>query len=161
MFGAIVGDIIGSPWEFKRIKTKAFALFSEVNGITDDTILTCAIADVAVNERDPAESMRDWARRVKNGRHVSGYGKKFINWVAAPTVQPPYGSFGNGGAMRVSPVALLGSHLDWLLDTADRVTAVTHNHPEGMKGARATAHAIFLARQGQPAGAIQQEIGAT
>lgn len=155
MLGTIIGDIIGSVWEFHRIKTKHFPLFGEKNGITDDSILTVAVADALLHDRDPAEALRDWARKVKPGRHVAGYGKRFINWVAAPTVQPPYGSFGNGGAMRVSPAAFLSNSLEDCLDKARRVTEVTHNHPEGMKGALATAHAIWLARQGESAAAIR------
>ncbi|HNI07689.1 MAG TPA: ADP-ribosylglycohydrolase family protein [Thiobacillaceae bacterium] len=155
MLGAIIGDIIGSVWEFHRIKTKRFPLFGEKNGITDDSILTVAVADALLHDRDPAEALRDWARKVKPGRHVAGYGKRFINWAAAPTVQPPYGSFGNGGAMRVSPAAFLATSLEDCLDKARRVTEVTHNHPEGMKGALATAHAIWLARQGESAAAIR------
>jgi len=114
MFGAMIGDIVGSRWEFRRIKTKAFPLFSELNVITDDSILTVAVADALMNDLDPAVAMRDWARRVKKGQ----YGKRFIRWVAAPTVQPAYGSFGNGGAMRVSPAALLADSLDAALKMA-------------------------------------------
>jgi ADP-ribosylglycohydrolase len=158
MLGAIIGDIVGSPWEFRRIKTKDFPLFGDRNGITDDTILTIAVADALMNARDPAESLRDWARRVKPGKHVAGYGKKFINWVAAPTVQPPYGSLGNGGAMRVSPAAFLARKLDDCLDMARQVTEITHNHPEGLRGALAMAHAIFLALDGQNAPAIRTAI---
>ncbi len=161
MLGAIIGDIVGSRWEFHRLKTKEFPLFSERNGITDDSILTVAVADALTNDRDPAESLRDWARRVKPGEHVAGYGSKFIDWVSAPTVQPPYGSFGNGGAMRVSPAAFLAGTLEECLDMAHRVTAITHNHPEGMKGALATAHAIFLAMQGEAVNAIRATIAAT
>ena len=160
MLGAIIGDIVGSPWEFQRIKTKDFPLFGEPNGITDDSILTVAVADALLNQRDPAESLRDWARRVKPGRHVGGYGKRFIAWVAAPNVQPPYGSFGNGGAMRVSPAGFLASSLAECLAMAQRVTEITHNHPEGMKGALATAHAILIARQGGSVGCIRAAIAA-
>lgn len=161
MIGVIIGDIVGSRWEFRRIKTKEFPLFSDRNGITDDSILTVAVADALMNGRDPAESLRDWARRVKTGKHVAGYGKKFINWVAAPTVQPPYGSFGNGGAMRVSPAAFLAKTLDECLDMALRVTEITHNHPEGIKGALATAHAIFLSLHGETVQSIRIAIAQT
>ena len=161
MIGVIIGDIVGSRWEFRRIKTKEFPLFSDHNGITDDSILTVAVADALMNGRDPAESLRDWARRVKTGKHVAGYGKKFINWVAAPTVQPPYGSFGNGGAMRVSPAAFLAKTLDECLDMALRVTEITHNHPEGIKGALATAHAIFLSLHGETVQTIRTAIAQT
>jgi ADP-ribosyl-[dinitrogen reductase] hydrolase len=156
MFGAMIGDIVGSRWEFRRIKTKAFPLFSEMNVITDDSILTVAVADALMNDLDPAVAMRDWARRVKKGQ----YGKRFIRWVAAPTVQPAYGSFGNGGAMRVSPAALLADSLDAALKMARAVTVVTHDHPEGLKGALATTHAIFLARQRRPPDFIRAEIAA-
>lgn len=158
MYGAVIGDIVGSRWEFHRIKTKAFPLFSERNGITDDSILTVAVADALLNGTDPAESLRTWARRVKPGRHVAGYGKKFIYWVSAPTVQPPYGSFGNGGAMRVSPAAWLASSLGEAMHKANLVTVITHNHPEGLKGALSTAHAIFAARQGVHAQEIRRII---
>jgi ADP-ribosyl-[dinitrogen reductase] hydrolase len=160
MFGAMIGDIVGSRWEFRRIKTKAFPLFSELNAITDDSILTVAVADALLNDLDPAVAMRDWARRVKPGRDVGGYGMRFIRWVAAPTVQPAYGSFGNGGAMRVSPAALLADSLDAALKMARAVTVVTHDHPEGLKGALATTHAIFLARQRRTPDFIRAEIAA-
>ena len=161
MFGAIIGDIIGSRWEFKRIKTKEFPLFSNFNQITDDSILTVAVADALLHDRDPAEALRDWARRVATGRHVGGFGGRFMRWVANPELQPPYNSYGNGAAMRVSPAALLATTLDEALALSDQVTAVTHNHPEGMKGARATVHAIWLARQGQDQVAIRSTIATT
>ncbi|MCC6765066.1 MAG: ADP-ribosylglycohydrolase family protein [Deltaproteobacteria bacterium] len=149
MLGAIIGDVVGSIWEFRRIKTKRSPLFSERNGITDDGVLTVAVADALLHGSDPAGSLRDWAGRVPLGRRVGGYGQKFLRWVAAATVQPPYNSYGNGGAMRVSPAAFLADTLRDCLAMAQRVTAITHNHPEDMKGALATAHAIFLARQGE------------
>lgn len=158
MYGAIIGDIVGSPWEFRRIKTKEFPLFGERNGVTDDSIMTVAVADALMNDKDPAETMREWGRKVLPAPHVAGYGKKFIFWLAAPTVQPPYNSYGNGGAMRVSPAGWLADSLDQCLDMATRVTAITHNHPEGLKGALATAHAIWLARQGQAPAEIRAEI---
>ncbi len=161
MYGAIIGDIIGSRWEFHRITTKQFPLFSVKNGVTDDSILTVAVADALMNNKAPAECMRFWGRHVRPGKHVSGYGKKFINWLAAPTVQPPYNSFGNGGAMRVSPAGFLARSLDECLAMAARVTEVTHNHPEGMKGALATSHAIWLARQHLPVADIRVEISRT
>lgn len=148
MLGAICGDIVGSHWEFRRIKTKDFPLLVETSGFTDDTVLTCAVADALLHDRDIIESLRDWARRIKLPAHLGGYGQRFIRWVAAPTPQPAYGSYGNGAAMRVSPVAWLADSLEDALVISDRVTGVTHDHPEGLKGARATVHAIWLARQG-------------
>lgn len=158
MFGAIIGDIVGSPWEFRRIKTKHFPLFGERNGVTDDSIMTVGVADALMNNKDPAETLREWGRRVLPAPHVAGYGKQLIFWIAAPTVQPPYNSYGNGGAMRVSPAAWLAGSLDHCLDMATRVTAITHNHPEGLKGALATAHAIWLGRQGQTPPQIRAQI---
>jgi ADP-ribosylglycohydrolase len=161
MYGAIIGDIVGSPWEFRRIKSKQFPLFGERNGVTDDSIMTVAVADALMNDKDPAETLREWGRRVLPAPQVAGYGKKFIFWLAAPTVQPPYNSYGNGGAMRVSPAGGLAESLDQCLEMARRVTAITHNHPEGIKGALATAHAIWLARQGQTPGQIRADLAAT
>lgn len=161
MLGAICGDIVGSHWEFRRIKTKAFPLLVETSGFTDDTVLTCAVADALLHDRDIVESLRDWARRIKLPPHLGGYGQRFIRWVAAPSPQPPYGSYGNGAAMRVSPVAWLADNLDEALSMSDRVTGVTHDHPEGLKGARATVHAIWLARQGADPEAIRTTLADT
>lgn len=155
MLGAIIGDMVGAPWEFRRITTKDFPLFNDRNGITDDSIMTVAVADALLHDKDPAETMREWARKVRPAPHLGGYGKKFFSWLAAPTVQAPYGSFGNGGAMRVSPVAWLAHSLDECLELARKVTEVSHDHPEGLKGALATAHAVWLARNGAEAGAIR------
>ena len=161
MYGAIIGDIVGSPWEFKRIKHTTFELFGARNGVTDDSILTVAVADALMHNKDPAEALRFWGRAIMPGAQVGGYGMKFIKWLAAPTVQPPYNSWGNGGAMRVSPAGFLARSLDECLDMATRVTEVTHNHPEGMKGALATAHAIWLARQRMAVAEIRAEISRT
>lgn len=160
MLGAVIGDLVGAPWEFRRITTKEFPLFNDRNGITDDSIMTVAVADALLHEKDPAESMREWARKVRPAPHLGGYGKKFFSWLAAATVQPPYGSFGNGGAMRVSPVAWLSSSLDECLESARRVTEVSHDHPEGLKGALATAQAIWLARHGAEPVAIRAALEA-
>jgi len=155
MLGAIIGDMVGAPWEFRRITTKDFPLFNDRNGITDDSIMTVAVADALLHDKDPAETMREWARKVRPAPHLGGYGKKFFSWLAAPTVQAPYGSFGNGGAMRVSPAAWLAHSLDECLELARKVTEVSHDHPEGLKGALATAHAVWLARNGAEAGTIR------
>ena len=149
MLGAIAGDIIGSRWEFSRIKTLDFPLFPDGASFTDDTVLTCAVADHLINGTDIVDSLRDWVRVVViDTTKVSGYGQRFMRWVAAPTPQPPYGSYGNGGAMRVSPCAWLSPDLESLRFNTVNVTAVTHDHPEGIKGALATAEAIWFARQG-------------
>jgi ADP-ribosyl-[dinitrogen reductase] hydrolase len=150
MYGAILGDLIGAPWEFKRMKRKDFSpLIRPDTGITDDSIMTVAIADSLLHEIPPAEAMRDWGRRVMPGETVAGYGASFIKWLASPEMQPPYNSYGNGAAMRVSPAGWLYDDLEVTLEVARLVTDVTHNHPEGIKGAQATAMAIFLARKGR------------
>ena len=159
MYGAILGDLIGAPWEFKRMKRKDFApLMRPDTGITDDSIMTVAIADSLLHEIPPAEAMRDWGRKVMPAENVAGYGASFIKWLASPEIQPPYNSYGNGAAMRVSPVGWLYDDLEVTLEVARLVTDVTHNHPEGIKGAQATAMAIFLARQGETSQYIRESI---
>ena len=159
MYGAILGDLIGAPWEFKRMKRKAFdPLMRPDTGITDDSIMTVAIADSLLHEIPPAEAMRDWGRRVMPAESVAGYGARFIKWLASPQLQPPYNSFGNGAAMRVSPVGWLYDDLEVSLEVARLVTDVTHNHPEGVRGAQATVMAIFLARKGESSQNIREHI---
>lgn len=153
MIGAILGDMIGAPYEFDRgNKTKEFPLFSRRSKFTDDSVMTIAVAEALLDTiGKPDEevkaalvsSMRKWGKRYPD----AGYGGRFYAWLRAKNPEP-YGSYGNGSAMRVSSAG-------WLLDTLDdtrktaRLTAeVTHNHPEGIKGAEATASAIFLARTG-------------
>ena len=159
MYGAILGDLIGAPWEFKRMKRKDFTpLILPDTGITDDSIMTVAIADSLLDEIPPAEAMRDWGRKVMPAENVAGYGASFIKWLASPEIQPPYNSYGNGAAMRVSPVGWLYDDLEVTLEVARLVTDVTHNHPEGIKGAQATVMAIFLARQGEATQNIRESI---
>ena len=159
MYGAILGDLIGAPWEFKRMRRKDFTpLIRPDTGITDDSIMTVAIADSLLHEIPPAEAMRDWGRRVMPAENVAGYGASFIKWLASPEIQPPYNSYGNGAAMRVSPVGWLYDDLEVTLEVARLVTDVTHNHPEGIKGAQATAMAIFLARQDEANQNIRESV---
>ena len=153
MLGAIIGDIVGSVYEFDNIKTKDFPLFREDSRITDDTVCTVAVADIILNHKDPVETLVYWCRKYP----AMGYGDRFVKWFDLPW-QEPYNSFGNGAAMRVSPAALLAKTLDEALTNADRVTEITHNHPEGIKGARATVHAIYLARLGVAAHDIRSTI---
>ena len=153
MFGAILGDIIGSPYEFDMgDKTKDFPLFSKHSHFTDDSVMTIAVAEALMEFADQSDeeikgtliySMQRWGRKYPN----AGYGGMFYYWLREKDPQP-YNSYGNGSAMRVSSAG-------WLFDTLEetrhmaRLTAeVTHNHPEGIKGAEATASAIFLARNG-------------
>ncbi len=154
MLGAIAGDIIGSVYEFNPIKTKDFhPLFQPGVHFTDDTALTVAVADALLHDRDPVAAFKDWGHRYPD----CGWGGMFARWLFSEQTGP-YGSFGNCAAMRVSPAAFLADTLEEALRLAEKVTAVTHDHPEGIKGAAATAAAIFLARQGASAEAIRQYI---
>ncbi len=145
MWGAIIGDIVGSRYEWNRIKSKEFALFHRDCRFTDDSVCTAAVADILVHDRPAAQTLQRWCRRHP-GRD---YGGMFRQWMAADAPEP-YGSYGNGAAMRVSPAALLNQRdLAAALAASDRVTQVTHNHAEGMKGARAATHAVWLALQGE------------
>lgn len=143
MLGAITGDIIGSVYEFKNIKTTNFPLFSEKCFFTDDTVLTVALAEAILTEADYGELMRSYYNRYPD----AGYGGRFQQW-ARGKGQEPYNSFGNGAAMRISPVGWAYSSLEQVLAKAEQFTAITHNHPEGIKGGQATASAVYLARIG-------------
>ncbi len=153
MLGACIGDIIGSVYEFRAHKSKDFPLFDDDSVFTDDTVLTIAVGECLLDGTDPAATLRKWADRYP-GR---GYGGSFARWLKGHDLSP-YGSYGNGAAMRVSPAALLADSLEEALASARLVTAVTHNHPEGMKGAQATVAAIWLARQGEGPDAIRGRI---
>lgn len=146
MLGAIIGDIVGSIYEWNNHRSKEFELFGEMCDFTDDTVMTLAIAEglMAGGTISDYSSAMQRLGRAYPGR---GYGVRFLEWINMPCPKP-YNSFGNGSAMRTAPVA-------WAFDTlreveeAARLTALpTHNHPEGIKGAQATAAAIFLARKG-------------
>jgi ADP-ribosyl-[dinitrogen reductase] hydrolase len=138
MKGAIIGDIIGSRFEKDNIKTKAFELFTEKSRFTDDTVLTVAIADAILNKKDYAETVRTYSLAYP----MAGYGKTFKKWMAG-TISGPYNSWGNGSAMRVSPVGLLYDDETTILKEAEKSAAITHNHEEGIKGAQAVAMAVF------------------
>ena len=163
MYGALLGDMIGAPYEFDRgDKTKDFPLFCKYSHFTDDSVMTIAVAEALLDFRfrededikaGLVESMRKWGKKYPD----AGYGRKFYHWLRARHPEP-YGSYGNGSAMRVSSAG-------WLFDTLAetrhmaRLTAeVTHNHPEGIKGAEATASAIFLARTGHSKDEIRNYI---
>ncbi len=138
-----MGDIVGSVYEWNNIKTKDFALFDPDGFFTDDTVLTVALADSVLSGVSYAENLRRYTR-LYPGR---GYGSGFLAWVESGSLEP-YNSFGNGAAMRISPVGYAYDDLDSVLEQARSFTAVTHNHPEGIKGGQATAAAIYLARTG-------------
>lgn len=144
MLGAIIGDIVGSKYEFNNTFDYDFEMFSEGCGFTDDTICTVAIADAILNERSYQESLHDWCRRYPNPK--GAYGGRFAAWVHSDNPQP-YNSFGNGSAMRVSPVAWLFDDLSQVLEEAEKTALPTHNHPEGIKGSKAVAHAIWYFRK--------------
>jgi ADP-ribosylglycohydrolase len=143
MIGAIAGDIIGSVYEWENIKTKQFELFSPDCFFTDDTILSVALAESILTGANYASLMRSYYRRYPD----AAYGARFRGWAQSHEAQP-YNSWGNGAAMRISPVGFAFDTLDEVLVQATKYTAVTHNHPEGIKGAQSVAAAIFLARAG-------------
>jgi ADP-ribosylglycohydrolase len=143
MLGAIAGDIIGSIYEFNNIKKTEFELFGPGCTFTDDTVLSVALADSLLNGEPYPQKLKAYARLYP----YAGYGGSFRAWVRSSSLEP-YNSFGNGSAMRVSPVGFAFNTLETVLQEAQRSAAVTHNHPEGIKGAQATAAAIFMARTG-------------
>jgi len=143
MLGAIVGDIVGSIYEFNNIKSKDFPLFQDHCQFTDDTILTIATADALMGDWDFAGKYREYGKN-----YPSSYGGFFRSWIHDDALGP-YNSFGNGSAMRVSPVAWFEDKEHRVMELAKRSAEVTHNHPEGIRGAQATAMAILWARQGQ------------
>ena len=153
MLGAIIGDIVGSIYEFNNHRSKAFELFGAGVDFTDDTVCTIAVADALLNDIDPAEALHGWCARYPN----RGYGGRFARWLATRS-QEPYYSFGNGAAMRIGPTFLLGGSLEESLRHAEWVTAVTHDHPEGIKGAQATVHAAWLVAEGADSNQVRMEI---
>ena len=144
MLGAIIGDIVGSRWEFNPTNDYDFEWLSKENGFTDDTICTVAVADALLHGRDFGESIHDWCNRYPHP--MGGYGGRFAQWVRSENPLP-YNSFGNGSAMRVSPVAHWFDTLDEVLDAAAATAIPSHNHDEGIKGAQTVAMAIFRALQ--------------
>jgi len=153
MIGAIAGDIIGSVYEYRQIKTEDFPLFQPRCSFTDDTVLTVAVADAILAGRPYQESIIEIGRRYPE----SGYGGAFIDWLYSDHPKP-YNSWGNGSAMRVSPVGFAFDKMDDVLSEARKSAKLSHNHPEGIKGAQATALAIFLARTRQTKEEIRHQI---
>ena len=154
MYGAIIGDIIGSRFEFDRgNKSKSFTLFTSECDYTDDTVMTVAVAEALMDSGKDADektikanlikSLKKWGQKYP----YAGYGARFIDWVL--TADPePYGSYGNGSGMRVSSVGWLYDTIERTREVARWTAEITHNHPEGIKGAESTASAVFLARTG-------------
>ena len=162
MYGAILGDIIGSPFEFDQGgKTKEFPLFSKKSGFTDDSVMTLAVADALMAAgKDPERtktllvySMQRWGKKEPD----AGYGGMFYRWLRMENPQP-YGSYGNGSAMRVSSAGWLYDTLEETREMARLTAEVTHNHPEGIKGAECTAAVIFLARNGKSKEEIREYV---
>ena len=144
MLGAIVGDIVGSIYEFNNHRSKAFPLFGGACDFTDDSVLTVAVADCLMNQGNYAEYIKNYARKYPN----RGYGGRFAQWIRFESMEP-YNSWGNGSAMRVSSIGFAFNTLPLVLAESKKSAEVTHNHPEGIKGAQATAVAIYMARKGQ------------
>lgn len=153
MLGAIAGDVIGSVFEYRRWKSAEFPLFSPESTFTDDSVLTGAVAVAILDGRDYGEAIRDFGQRYP-GR---GYGGLFSRWLADPTMGP-YNGWGNGSAMRVGPVGLAFDSVERVLAEAERSAAISHNHPEGIRGAQAVALAVFLAARGADKRTIRSEI---
>lgn len=152
MIGALIGDIVGSIYEFDNIKKKDFPLFSEGCFATDDSIMSLAVADALLNSMSNYLDLSiQCIHRMKNiGRRYPkcGFGGHFRSWILGDDTKP-YGSYGNGAAMRISAVGYMAKSMDEVRLLCQMVTKITHNHPEGIKGAEATAIAIYLARQGK------------
>jgi len=144
IIGAVAGDVIGSIYEFDNIKTVDFPLFNERCDYTDDSVLTFAVADCILHNKDFAKTIWEYANKFP-GR---GYGGRFAEWIRNTELKP-YNSFGNGSAMRVSPAGFAYDDLSSVLSVAKQTAEVTHNHIEGIKGAQAVASSIYFARIGE------------
>lgn len=151
MIGAIIGDIAGSRFEFHNYRKKDFTLFTKECFPTDDSIMSLAVAKAVLeyktNDANLSEAAVQWMQKIGRPYPACGFGGNFFDWIYSDHPKP-YNSFGNGAAMRVSACGFAANTLEEALQMSDSVTAVTHNHPEGIKGARATTTAIFLAKTG-------------
>ena len=165
MFGAVIGDIVGSIYEFDNIRTKDFPLFGKKCAFTDDSIMTLAVANALLETGDVRDEtvLKDACiRNMKElgGKYpwpMGGYGGRFSRWLRSDESEP-YNSWGNGAAMRVSPCGFAAKSLEDAENLARISAEVTHNHPEGVKGAQATAACIYLARTGNSPGAIRSYV---
>ena len=165
MIGAIVGDIVGSVYEFDGIKTKDFVLFADYHRekceFTDDTVMTLAIAQALLDANENPSILSDCAfhtmQKLGHKYPHCEWGERFAMWLFLED-PCPYNSYGNGAAMRISPVAYAAKSLEHALELSDIVTGITHNHPEGIKGARATTESIWLARNGFTKEQIKNDI---
>ncbi len=151
--GAICGDIIGSLYEWHRTKDYNFKLCTQFSRFTDDTVCSIAVADAITSDMDFTRSLREWCQKYLH----AGYGGRFRHWIVSDN-PAPYRSFGNGSAMRVSAAGALASSVEECLSLAEKSASVTHNHPEGIKGAQAVALAIFLSLEGKDKDSIKHEL---
>ena len=157
MLGAIAGDVIGSVFEWANVKTPYFhPLFAPACRPTDDTVLTAAVAEWLLDGADLTDKLKEYYHLYPR----AGYGGNYRRWAESDS-RGPYNSYGNGSAMRVSPVGWACATLDDVLRRAEASAAVTHNHPEGVRGARAVAAAVFLARTGEPKARILEYVADT
>ena len=155
MYGAIIGDVVGSIYEFDNHRSKDFTLFTEKCFFTDDTVMTLAVANALLKyDRVTNDNVEAFKKTLVNEMHelgnsyiFAGYGGRFLSWIMRRLTEP-YNSFGNGSAMRVAACVWYADSLEEAMDVAEATAAVTHNHPEGIKGARVTAGAAYLARIG-------------
>lgn len=153
MLGAVAGDTIGSPYEFAPNKSMDFPLFCTHSKFTDDTVLTIAIADILLKNLDLIDTLKEYSRKYPN----AGYGGSYQHWIFSDS-RDPYNSWGNGSAMRTSPIGFFYTKESDVLKAARMCAQVTHNHPEGIRGAQATSLCIFLARYGASKNDIRKEI---
>ena len=158
IIGAIIGDIVGSRFEFNNYRSTDFEFLNDRCFFTDDSVMTIAVADWVTNKRQTdrhlALYLREWGRKYPN----RGYGGMFLRWLLSKELSSPYNSFGNGSAMRVSPCGFYAQSLDEALFLAKQSAEVTHNHPEGIKGAQSVAAAIYLAKTGSTKAIIKEYI---
>ena len=169
MIGAIIGDVIGSVYKWHNVKTTEFQLFSGGSAFTDDTVMTVAVADALLNKhtyknpiKNALESRIAYIAKLKQYGHRYpdvGYGSMFHDWLKADNPKP-YNSYGNGSAMRVSPVGYAFDTLEAVLKEARRSAKVTHNHRDGIRGAQAVAAAVFLANQNESKDSIKRRLEA-
>ena len=158
IIGAIIGDIVGSRFEFNNYRSTNFQLFNDNCFFTDDSVMTIAVADWITNKsktpKQLSSYMREWGRKYPN----RGYGGMFFRWLFSREILPAYNSFGNGSAMRVSPCGFFADTLREALELSKISAEVTHNHPEGVKGAQSVAAAIYLAKKGYTKESIKEYI---
>ena len=161
MLGAIIGDIAGSRFEFHNWRHKDFQIFKQQCRFTDDSVMTLAVAAALMEAGEDAAALApcavQWMQRLGRSYPRCGFGGRFYDWVFSDTPEP-YGSYGNGAAMRISPVGFFARSEDEVKRLSHAVTAISHDHPESLKGAEATAMAVYLARCGADMKAIRERI---